>query len=646
MPARLRRLKRLLDIDGDSVVFPNTEITTGVITSGGTLTYEDSGTDIQTQINSVVASVAAIDVHAHVQEDVCYVDSKRVDSYTPDGSESLPYKSLKTALETKLTNSATAFISFRVASGNYDGTVAIDKDSANQSFEIIGAGRNLTFVRGASSFSSSTPTVLYFRDFLDIKVQSLTLCNGLYGFYPRSCRNIQMYDLEFKHLGSAGEEKYHDMSETQANQQSYWAGNSTSDGGTCRIRSCTDVRMDNCRSSYCLRGYRIQDCSGGALTNLRGYKLLESFIYLASGSYDGDPNYGCHNFYISGCSADTIFHTAYQCIGGRSNTFQGCSAVNCASGPFVLHAAADVRIIGCTADKCLTKTWIGIGADGDNFGQVYKVGKNNVVDTGGYELTCLNCTFTQCGVGRSVSGNSTTFYIQNNAGHTSSRFIIDGNHSDATVGLFNPDGITEVLAQYPASVAGVSQATFDALEVEVDANTSAVESLQSDVTDNQNAAAQNTIDINDKQDTLTWSTVGDDDEANPVTSKNIKAYCDANAGGSGASLGANTFTDSQTIEKNGNCSIKVRHTGYADGISLVDNYGDAGIIYHGKSALKFNSGRIMCEGGCILFQPPRVSTLDGTNASHGCICVDDSNGATNLKLKFHDGSSWKNVDLS
>ena len=327
--------------------------------------------------------------------------------------------------------------------------------------------------------------------------------------------------------------------------------------------------------------------------------------------------------------------------------------MNCASGPFVLFMAADVRIIGCTADKCCQKTWIGIGSLGDNYGQVYKAGKQNVVDTGGYELTCLNNTFTQCGVGRSLSGNSTTFYFNDNGGLTSSRFIIDGNHSDATVGLFNPDGITEVLAQYPASSAsGPSQAAFDALEVEVDGNTAGVAanivtlgSQATSIAANTASAATNATAIGTKQATLSWSTVEDNDQ-NPVTAEKIKTYVDANSGGSGAGLGANTFTDSQQIVKNGNCSILVKHSGYADGISLVDNFGDAGIIYHGKSALKFNGGRIMCEGGCVLFQPPRVSTLDGTNAAYGCIAVDDSNGATSLKLKFHDGTSWKNCSLS
>ena len=96
----LRQLRRDIRHGGDGrLIFPGmTEITDGVITSGGKLAYADNGTDVQTQIDAVVASVAAIDVHAHVQENVCYVDSKRVDAYTEDGSESLPYKTLSTAL--------------------------------------------------------------------------------------------------------------------------------------------------------------------------------------------------------------------------------------------------------------------------------------------------------------------------------------------------------------------------------------------------------------------------------------------------------------------------------------------------------------------------------------------------------------------
>ena len=250
----IRQLRRDVKHGADGrLIFPGmTEITDGVITSGGKLAYADNGVDVQSQIDSVVASVAAIDIHAHVQDNVCYVDSKRVDSYTEDGSESLPYKSLSAACTAKLTNAATAFISFRLASGNYDGAISVDKDSANQSFEIVGSGRTNTFIRGAATFVNTTGNVLYFRDFLDITIKDLSISNGQYGFYPRSCRNIKLFNVEFVNLGSDGEEKYHDQSESMASQAAFWASTSTSNGGTCRIRDCQDVRISRCRTSYSL----------------------------------------------------------------------------------------------------------------------------------------------------------------------------------------------------------------------------------------------------------------------------------------------------------------------------------------------------------------------------------------------------------
>ena len=59
MPVKLRRLRYLIDQGDDGrLIFPDAEITT----SGGSLRY-GSGADVQTQIDAVVASVAAIDVH-------------------------------------------------------------------------------------------------------------------------------------------------------------------------------------------------------------------------------------------------------------------------------------------------------------------------------------------------------------------------------------------------------------------------------------------------------------------------------------------------------------------------------------------------------------------------------------------------------
>ena len=231
-----------------------------------------------------------------------------------------------------------------------------------------------------------------------------------------------------------------------------------------RVRSCVDVRIDNCRTSYSARGYRIQDCFSGYITNCRAYRLLESAFYLAAGSYTGSS--GCTNFVISGCEARDILHSGYLCIGGNSNSITNCAAINCTASPFNGWHTQDLRISGCLADNSNTKIFIGIGVEGDAFGQVYMAGATAITSTGGYELVALNNTFTRCGVARAESGNTTTFYFVDNANVSSSRFIIDGNHSDAPLGLYNPDGITELLGQYPAAAApGVSQTEFDALEV-------------------------------------------------------------------------------------------------------------------------------------------------------------------------------------
>ena len=111
-----------------------------------------------TAVGGVDIATALAGGHQHTDSHVCYVDSARVDAYTETGAAPTPYKTLSAAVTAKLTNAATGFVSFRLASGNYDGVISVDKDTANQSFEIVGAGRNSTFIRGAATFASTTGT--------------------------------------------------------------------------------------------------------------------------------------------------------------------------------------------------------------------------------------------------------------------------------------------------------------------------------------------------------------------------------------------------------------------------------------------------------------------------------------------------------
>ena len=234
MGRRLRKVAKKLKIVGGRLVFSDqTEIKDGFIPTGGQLKYEDNGTDVQVQLNSHTAQIAAI--HGHTEASVCYVDSKRTDSYVENGTESKPYKTLSAAVTAKLADGETDFVSFQLSSGNYDGVISRDKSVQEQSFEIVGRGSHNTFIRGAASFASTTGSVLYFRDFWAITLKGVSIQNGAYGFYPRKCRNVKVIDCEFKYLGSDGTESLHDMSSTQAQQAAHWAGTGTSDGGTMRV---------------------------------------------------------------------------------------------------------------------------------------------------------------------------------------------------------------------------------------------------------------------------------------------------------------------------------------------------------------------------------------------------------------------------
>ena len=194
------------------------------------------------------------------------------------------------------------------------------------------------------------------------------------------------------------------------------------------------------------------------------------------------------------------------------------------------------------------------------------------------------------------------FYFLLNANASNSRFIIDGNHTDALVPLYNPDSITELLAQYPAVVSGggPSQSEFDALE--------------SDVGDNTTAVAANVTDIA------------------------------ANTSGLGNRLKLDT-TQSLTsgtlkLSSNSNQQLILQHTSYAD-LKLYSNFGQAGIDWKaGTAQVVFDGGRTSING--VMLRQPIVASLptDPANTCQGCICVVSSNP---YKLYFHDSSSWKEI---
>lgn len=107
-----------------------------------------------------------------------------------------------------------------------------------------------------------------------------------------------------------------------------------------------------------------------------------------------------------------------------------------------------MRVIGCVADNCNTKDFVGIGALGDAFGQVYMAGTTNLTDTSGHMLVALNNTFLRCGQGR--ASGVFAFYVIGDPGLTSSRLVLDSNNLDAANPIWNPDSVTIKYSKYPA----------------------------------------------------------------------------------------------------------------------------------------------------------------------------------------------------
>ena len=648
----LRSFQKKAYIDAtDAVVFPDAiKMLDAVIPDGGTLSYETPGTDLQQQISANTTSITALQSggHSHVVSYV-YVDVARGgESYTEDGSEEKPYRSLSGALNSgKLADAQTETVIFKLAPGDYIGTISIDKTTANQKFEIRGSGENNCRIMGSASWDPTIGTVLYFRDFLGFVLSDVTVQFGGYGLYTRSIDRVVCERVTFQFLGSSGVN--HSMDRTQAQMAADWstrgvAGSDRSDGGAMRIRGAANVILSQCTAYHTLRGFRLQNCAAGQVINCQADRCLESGIYGASGSYDGQT--GSSNLFISGCNVTECWNNGILIIGGSHNTVTGCRVYGCANSAIMGWHTQDLTLMGNTLDYNVRKTYNGIGNDGDSWGCVTLSGDSNLIDSEGYMLVAVGNTMSRVGQGRHTE--AVGFWMDElDDTLTSYRCIIDNNNIDCEPvyrPLPNPivTTTTHYQSQEQLNIVGNAIAGLDVLTA---TQGSYISTAQTNIATNAASITTNATAITGKQATLSFSTVDADHATNPVTSANIKSYVDSAGGGGGDVYLANvnTFTANQEIKKNGNVKLSIEHTGYGTPLEIGNNYGDAGITYVGKSAIKFNGKRIGFEGGCVLLKLPTVSTKDTSNAAHGCLVVDDSGGASNLKLYFNTGGAWVQI---
>ena len=651
----LRTFQKKVNIDGDgTVVFPGpVELNEGIIPTGGTLTYEANGTDLQTQITANSTAVTALQSsgHAHV-DTIVFVDSNRAgETYTETGTELAPYRTLSAAVNVKLANGQTAYVVFQLAAGTYTETIFRDKDTKEQEFEIRGSGKNNTILQASASWDGSAGNVLEFRDFLTLKIRDLTIQQGKYGIYTRDCAFVHIENVSFKILGSSGANHVWGGGNNQAAMAAFWAARGAngirSDGGAMRIRESAQVIVKNCDSSGTLRGFRLQNCGQGRVSGCTVRFCLESAFYCASTSYTAANNDGCHNIIFETCRAEYCWNNAFLVIGGYDISIIGCQAQNVANSAVMGWHTQDLRVQGCVFNKTCLLSYNGIGNPGaDAYGCVGFLGNSGLTDTEGYMLTCVNNIMLRTGQGRHTEPVAFFFGLLDET-LTSFRAIIDSNNIDTPTITYMDDSVIPLTkTKYPATA---TQEEFDNLSTTVVNNTTAVAlngtnitTVQGNIATNATSITTNETDILGKQTTLTWSTVADNHESNPVTSRKIKEYVDANAGGGGGDVylaNVNTFTANQEIKANSNVKLTLEHTGYGFPLELGNNYGDAGLTYVGKSSIKFNGNRIAMSGGCTMLQMPVVTSLDTTNASHSCLCVKDD------KLYYNKNGTWKEIKL-
>ncbi len=200
---RTRQLRSDLTYDGSTYTTAKPwDLATGSTVSDAAIATE-----------AYVTSAVAAGAHAHVDAYV-FVDSNRSsETYTETGSELYPYRTLSSAVSTKLADNQTDLVIFKLAPGTYTGTISRDKNTAH------GSGSWNTFIKGSTLWDATTSHVLYFRDFLSITIKDVSISNGAYGIYTRSVVAVKIEDCVFANLGSSGVNHGFERTQTQCGQQ-------------------------------------------------------------------------------------------------------------------------------------------------------------------------------------------------------------------------------------------------------------------------------------------------------------------------------------------------------------------------------------------------------------------------------------------
>ena len=430
------------------IQFNNDQVATANIYSSGTDGHLHFGVE-----NSKNVEIDAVDlvlngtsvVNAPVTQEI-FCDASYSGAVST-GSRDQPYTSLSTAMAGKLTDGSSTHYVFKLAPGTYRGAISITHTNQLQSVSVIGSGSGCTFLDTAADWSSQlTSNVLYLRNFNDIEIQGVTFTRGAYGLYLRHCKSATVTNCNFEKLGSKGTVSQHDLSQNQASQAAYWAGNNTSDGGACRLREVNTVQFNDNSISYCLRGGRFQDCGEASTASMisgnKVYRTLESGLYLAAGSYTGTD--GCLNVTISGNSVYESFNNSILVIGGKKCSVVGNTCIGGANAGIQCWHVLDCGVFNNHVFDCARLSFNGIGSLADSYASICVDGATNI-GTGTYIAILKGNSTTKCNQGRAAAVYGIAIFPNDTSlayPTPSNKLILNSNISDAANREYNPNSIT------------------------------------------------------------------------------------------------------------------------------------------------------------------------------------------------------------
>ena len=415
--------------------------------------------DVQNQKNVAISAeeltLNGVPLLAGVATQEIFVDASYAGGNST-GCRERPYTTLTAACTAKLVDGSTTFYTFRLAPGTYTGAISHDHTSQTQSFSIVGSGANNTFLQTAADWSSQlTSNVLYFRDFINIEIRDVCIQNGAYGLYCRHIKKVTVKNCRFQYLGSKGVVTQHDQSANQASQAAYFAGNETSDGGCCRLRTINTLMFSDNEISYCLRGGRFQDVglesTASIISGNKVYRTLEAGLYLAATSYNGTD--GCLNVSVCGNTVYESFNNSILCIGGKRCTIQGNSCIGGANAGIQCWHVLDCGVIGNHIFDCNRLNFNGIGNLADAYGSLVIDGASNI-GTGEYIAIVRNNTTTKCNQGRASAVYGIALFPNDTSlayPTASNKIIVDANASDGATRFYNPNNITVTEVQTAAA---------------------------------------------------------------------------------------------------------------------------------------------------------------------------------------------------